>query len=122
MDDHLTFYFFSRIMMVLGFALAVADVFSTISALAYGGREANPLWRWVMAGIAYFKGPKALWGVPRILLALVVVWMGVGNAFAPFAWWKVAAAILPNAVLAYVVWNNFRIAKTLREKARGELR
>lgn len=119
--DYLTFYFFCRIVMVLGFALAVADVFSTIAALAYGGREANPLWRWVMAGVAYFKGPKALWGIPRILLALGIVWLGVGNAFAPFAWWKVIAAIVPNAVLAYVVFNNFRIAKTLREKARSNL-
>jgi hypothetical protein len=119
--DYLTFYYFSRVMMVLGFGLAVADVFSTIAALAYGGREANPLWRWVMAGIAYLKGPKALWGIPRILLALGIIWLGVGNAFAPYVWWKIPAAIVPNLVLAYVVWNNFGIAKMLRERARSNL-
>lgn len=116
------FYYFCRTMMMVGFALAVLDVFSTIAALAYGGREANPLWRWVMAAVAYFKGPKALWGIPRILLALLIIWLSVGNAFAPYHWWAVVGAILPNLILAYVVWSNFRIAKALREKARSEYR
>lgn len=114
--DPITFYVFCRVSMMLGYSLAVLDAASTTGAIYYGGREANPLWRVVMGLI------KEKWIVPRLLLALGVVWLGVGNATAPFAWWKVAAAILPNAVLAYVVWRNFGIAKALREKARSELR
>jgi len=118
--DYMTYYYFCRTMMSVGFILAVLDVFSTIAALAYGGREANPLWRWVMAAVAYFKCPKALWGIPRILLALGAVWLSVGNATAPFVWYAIPAALIPNAVLAYVVWSNFKIGKALREKARSE--
>jgi len=120
--DSVLFYFFCRIMMSVGFILAVLDVFSTIAALAYGGREANPIWRWVMAAIIYFSSSKALWGIPRILLALGSIWLGVGNAYAPFVWYSIPTAIIPNAILAYVVWSNFSIANRLREKARSELR
>ena len=115
MMGYLTFYFFCRVMMMLGYGLAVLDAASTTGAIYYGGKEANPLWRVVMGLI------KEKWIAPRLLLALGIVWLGVGNAFAPFAWWKVLAAIVPNMVLAYVVWSNFRIAKTLRENARSNL-
>ena len=120
--DQTLFYYFCRIFMAVGFALAVLDFASTMAALAYGGREANPLWRWVMAVIAMVSTKKGLWGVARIWLALLIVWLGVGNATAPFVWYTIPAAIIPNTVLAYVVWRNFGIAKNLREMARSKLR
>ncbi len=114
--EPLTFYLFCRVTMVLAFGLAVLDCFSTAAALAYGGKEANPIWRWVMG----FLGP--MWVIPRVLLALLIVWLNVGNALAPFVWYAVPAALVPILVLGYVVFSNFRIALRLREKARSERR
>lgn len=114
--DPITFYIFCRVTMMLGFGLgSIGDVFSTNAALAHGGKEANPLWRWAMG----ILGPK--WVIPRVLLAQAIVWANVGNAFGEYVWWAALAAVVPLLVLGYVVWSNFRIAKTLREKARSNL-
>lgn len=110
------FYFLCRTLMVLGFLLAILDAASTIAALAFGGREANPLWRWAMG----ILGPY--WVIPRLLLGLAIVWVNVGTATAPYVWYAIPAAVVPLLVMGYVVFSNFRIAHRLREKARSELR
>lgn len=114
--DPTLFYYFCRICMVLGYALAIMDAFSTIAALAYGGKEANPIWEWFMGVL----GPY--WCIPRILLAQGIVWVNVNNATAPFVWYVIPAAILPIMLLGYVVQSNFRIAYRLRRAARAQYR
>lgn len=112
--DPLTFYLFCRVTMSLGYALAIGDMASTVRALFYGGREANIGWRYV---IEHWKMPAFM--VLRVVFGLLIVWLSVGNAFAPYVWYAIPASLIPNAILAYVVWGNFRIANTGREKARS---
>ena len=114
--DPITFYYFCRTFMVLAFILGVLDAVSTGAALAYGGREANPIWRWVIGII----GPY--WIIPRIGFALGIVWVNVGTATAPFVWYAIPGAVLPVLLLLYVVVSNFRIAIRLRRLARSEYR
>lgn len=96
-------HYLIRILMVLTFLLAMADVWSTNRALANGGREANP----VMAFLMRLLGEK--WVLARLSFALFTIFTVMSNTVARESWTGVLSFGLNVALLTWVVWNNVKV-------------
>ena len=79
--------------------LQIADVVTTLGFLRRGGREANPVVRWIMTRYGNMPG-LVLKVALAMALTLVAAWYGAS--------WSIWALC---AVYAVIVWRNTRVAR-----------
>jgi hypothetical protein len=99
---HLTLLqFMLRVLACLALILALGDVITTNRALSLAGvHEANP----VMAFLQRVLGGK--WIIARMLLPVLCLYMAFKK---DGSWSAIATLTFNDALIAYVVWNNWRI-------------
>lgn len=81
--------------------LQVLDIWSTLRALAVGGRELNPVVRRLMASLGTLRGLLAA----KAVLALLIWQLAHHTVLDPLAIW------VNNAIYIVVVINNLRVAR-----------
>jgi hypothetical protein len=90
--------------MLLVFAAAILDVWSTNRALASGGaKEANPL----MAFFMRLLGSK--WVLARLLFAQLNIYFVMSNPVSREGYVGLLAFGFNVALMTWVIWNNIRI-------------
>ncbi len=78
---------------------ALADVLSTLGALARGGREANPILAKLMDG-----KPQIIWMLFRLGAAFAVAWFAVRYGYAWTLW-------IGSLLTLGVAWHNSRVMR-----------
>jgi hypothetical protein len=106
--DYVLLHVITRVLMMLVFAEAIADCFSTNLALTLPGvTEGNPIMAFVMRLV------KDKWVLVRLAMALASIYGGIKQPD------HIAALLyLANfALMAYVIWNNVSIILAKRKAA-----
>ena len=81
--------------------LQLLDVWTTTKGLKLGATEANPAIKWVMDKVG------KLWPVVKLALSLIGGYMMFYAGLLWFIW-------LLCLVMAWVVWNNYKVIKSLK--------
>ena len=94
-----------NILLIIGIIAQVIDGILTSNIIKRGGREANPLVRWVMDKLGWRTG---LWAAKAVATALLGV-----------VWWSGAVWVLLGVVCVYAgvcVWNAkvYQVIRALR--------
>lgn len=90
-------------LMALLIALQAADWITTREILKHGGREKNPLIRWLMGKV----------GVDRALGLKTLVVIGIGAVLTQIPWPFIAAL---SALYGYVITSNILVLRRLKAK------
>lgn len=85
-------------LLVFYMAISIADILTTERVIRKGGREANPVMRWLMEQL----GRGGAYAVKMVVALGVGI---VGAVLAP------PALVLLNAMGCWVVWHNWRVVK-----------
>lgn len=93
--------------MIVFSILQLADIWTTNKALSMGGREINPVMRWLMAKLGVI--PALVW------MKAVVVFIAYKYIYPHPSLIEVFGIV--TAFYVYVIYNNFKAIKIL--KARG---
>lgn len=97
-------HYLVRILMCAVFLSAMADVWSTNRAIAKGAKEANPVMAFFMRVL------KEKWLLARLVFSQAHIFTVVHSPAAAETWKGVASFGLNLALMAYVIWNNIKVA------------